>query len=106
MSNNFNSVKCIKCGLVNFGKETECKRCNTPIDTVTLLANKKHHFEYKILTQKDSFFGGRFNSEMLEAALNEYSAQGWRVVSSVSASIQALTANREEMVIIMEREKR
>ncbi len=90
MANDINSIKCIKCGLVNFGKDTECKRCATPIDTATLLANRKRQFEYKVLTQKDSFFVGRFNAELLEAALNEYSAQGWRVVSSVSASIQAL----------------
>lgn len=106
MSNNYNSIKCIKCGLVNFGTENECKRCGTPIDSVTLLANKQSRFEYKILTQKDSFFrGGRFDGEMLEAALNEYSNQGWRVISATTASIHGLTS-RDEIVIIMEKEKR
>jgi hypothetical protein len=106
MSNHLNSIKCIKCDLVNFGSAAECKRCNAPLDTLTIIANKKKEFEYKVLTQKDRFFAGKFNPEKLEGAINAYASEGWRVISATTASIPALTSNREEMVIIMERERR
>jgi hypothetical protein len=61
--------------------------------------------EYKVLTQKDRFFGGKFDPEKLEKAINSYAAQGWSVVSVATASIPSLTGNREEMIVLMEREK-
>lgn len=62
--------------------------------------------QYKVLSQKDKWFSGKFDPEALENALNAYAKQGWRVVSSVTASMSGLlaTANREEIVIILERD--
>jgi len=60
--------------------------------------------EYKVLTQKDRFWGGKFDPEKLEAALNSYAEEGWRVVASATASFPSLTGNREEMILVMERE--
>ena len=61
--------------------------------------------EYKVLTQKDKWFSGKFDPEKLQNALNSYAEQGWRVVSSFSADIPALFgAARQEAIIIMERE--
>ena len=43
--------------------------------------------QYKILTQKDSIFSGKFNPEALETALNTYAAEGWRLVTATTADI-------------------
>lgn len=61
--------------------------------------------EYKVLTPKDRFFGGKFDPEKLEKAINSYATEGWSVVSVATASIPSLTGNREEMIVVMEREK-
>lgn len=67
---------------------------------------KKTMKEYKVLTQKDKWFSGKFDPELLEKAINSYASQGWRVVTAATASFPgAFTANREEMIIIMERDK-
>lgn len=59
---------------------------------------------YKVLTQKDRFFAGKFDPEKLETAINSYAAEGWRVISAATASIPSFTGTREEMIIILERE--
>jgi hypothetical protein len=59
--------------------------------------------EYKVLTQKDRFFGGKFDPEKLEKAINSYASEGWAVISIASASIPSLTGTREEMIVVMER---
>lgn len=59
--------------------------------------------EYKVLTQKDKWFSGKFDPEKLENAINAYAQQGWRVVGSFSAEIPGLMAAREEAIIILER---
>lgn len=62
--------------------------------------------EYKVLTQKDKWFSGKFDPERLEQAINAYASQGWRVVTSATAQFPGfLSGNREEMVVIMERDK-
>lgn len=61
--------------------------------------------EYKVLTQKDKWFAGKFDPEKLEQAINAYASQGWQVVSVATASIPGLRENREEMVIVMVRDK-
>ncbi|MFH0983514.1 MAG: DUF4177 domain-containing protein [Planctomycetota bacterium] len=61
--------------------------------------------EYKVLTQKDRFFAGKFDPEKLEKAINSYATEGWAVVSVATASISSLTGKREEMIVVMERDK-
>ena len=60
--------------------------------------------QYKVMTQKDRFFAGKFDPEKLETAMNSYAQEGWRVVAATTASIPSLTGNREEMIIVMERD--
>ena len=61
--------------------------------------------EYKVLSQKDKWFSGKFDPAALETALNSYTKQGWSVVSAFSADIPALFGGaRQEAVIILERE--
>lgn len=58
--------------------------------------------EYKVMTQKDRYFSGKFSPEKLEAAINSYAEQGWRVVSMATASIPGF-GSREELVVLLER---
>jgi len=76
-------------------------QCQKSVSTV---ANRMK--EYKVLTQKDKWFTGKFAPELLEQAINSYALQGWRVIAATTASFPGLlSGNREEMVIIMERDK-
>lgn len=61
--------------------------------------------QYKVMTQKDRFFSGKFDPEKLEGAINAYAEQGWRVVSVATATIVAFGGNREEMIVVLERDK-
>ena len=61
--------------------------------------------EYKILTQKDRAFSGKFNPSKLEEALNSYAAEGWRVIAVTSAEFPGLVGSRDEMITVMERDK-
>jgi hypothetical protein len=62
-------------------------------------------FQYKVLTQKDRLFGGKFEPLKIEQALNAYAAEGWHVASTATASFPALlSGNREELIVILERE--
>ena len=60
--------------------------------------------EYKVLTQKDRFFGGKFDPIKLEKAVNAYAQEGWEVVSMATANIPALTMSREELIVLLKRE--
>lgn len=61
--------------------------------------------EYKVMTQKDRFFSGKFNPEKLEAALNSYAQEGWRVVGMATGEIGAGFGNREELIFVLERNR-
>lgn len=61
--------------------------------------------QYKILSQKDKWFSGKFDPLKLEEAINAYARQGWEVKSSFTAEIPGIMgAVREEALIILERE--
>ncbi len=81
-------------------------------DPATLLSRKDHAAapvnvavtkEYKVLTQKDKWFSGKFDPAQLEEALNAYADQGWIVKSATTASIPGFGGNRDELVVILER---
>lgn len=61
------------------------------------------HVEYKVLTQKDRFFGGKFDPARLEEALNSYSHQGWVVDGIATADIPGWSGSRQELVVVMSR---
>ena len=61
--------------------------------------------EYKVLSQKDKFFSGKFDPELLEKAINAYAGQGWEVVSMATASIPGFGGPRDEIVVLFQREK-
>jgi hypothetical protein len=62
--------------------------------------------EYKVMTQKDRSFGGKFDPEKLEAAINSYAEEGWVVVGIATGNIPSIGNAREEIIVLFEREKR
>lgn len=60
----------------------------------------------KVLTQKDKWFSGKFDPQLLEDALNAYGEQGWVLDTSVTATIPGVSFGgneREEIVFILGR---
>jgi len=66
--------------------------------------NSIKRYEYKILTQKDKLFSGKFDPTNIERALNAYAEQGWRVISCATADISGLGKKRQEFIAVFERE--
>ena len=60
--------------------------------------------KYKILTQKDRFFGGKFDPQKLEAAINSCVPEGWKVRAVTTATFPGFGSNREEMIVVLEKE--
>lgn len=60
---------------------------------------------YKVLTQRDRWFGGRFEVEKLEDAINAYAALGWKICGVATTLVTGLAGKREEVVVVMEREQ-
>jgi hypothetical protein len=62
--------------------------------------------EYKVLTQKDRWFGGKFEPLKIEQALNAYAQEGWRLAAATTAQFPAVfSGGRDELIMILEREK-
>lgn len=59
--------------------------------------------EYKVLTQQDRRWSGKFSPETLEHTLNSYAAEGWRVVSSLMVT-SPWTLSTSQVMILLERE--
>ncbi len=60
--------------------------------------------QYKVLSQKDKWFSGKFDPDKLEKALNAYAEQGWRVVTSATADVRGFGSSRQEFVVVLERD--
>jgi hypothetical protein len=58
--------------------------------------------EYKVLTQQDRRWSGKFSSENLEQTLNSYAAEGWRVVSSFPVG-SPWSLSTSQVMILLER---
>lgn len=60
--------------------------------------------EYKVLTQKDKWFDGKFDLTRLEGALNHYAGLGWTVRAMSTPHIMGFSGGpREEIVVLLER---
>ena len=59
-------------------------------------------YEYKVLTERDARFTGKFDFDTLEGTLNAYAADGWRLVDSFTASNLAKSVSGN-IVAILER---
>lgn len=69
--------------------------------------------EYKVVTQRDDFFAGKFEPAKLEVLINQLAADGWRVVSMTATDVSSFWgsfwakgggATRQELVILFEKE--
>lgn len=58
---------------------------------------------YKVITQRDRWFAGKFDPDRLEGAINAYAASGWKVCGLATTTFQCPTGKREEVVVLMER---
>lgn len=59
-------------------------------------------YEYKVITERDSRLSGSFDPESLEAILNSYATDGWRLAEGfVAANIWKSV--KAEVLIILER---
>lgn len=56
---------------------------------------------YKVLTQRDKWFGGRFDPDRLEDAINAYASDGWQVCGMATTMFATLAGKREEVVVLM-----
>ena len=107
------SVICTKCYTEAQEGDAFCQCCGNKLDLSNENVEGKRRStkddmptrkEYKILTQKDKWFSGKFNPQALEEAINAYAQQGWRVVSSATADFPSgFSSSRQEMIIILER---
>jgi len=61
--------------------------------------------EYKVLTQQDRRWSGKFSAENLEQTLNSYAAEGWRVVGTVPVA-SPWTISTSQVMVLLERETR
>jgi len=59
--------------------------------------------EYKVLTQQDRRWSGKFTPENLENTLNSYAAEGWRVVGTVPVA-SPWTMSTSQIMMLLERE--
>ena len=60
--------------------------------------------QYKVMSQKDRWFGWKFDPEQLEKALNSYAQEQWECKAIATASIPSFGGTREEMIFILERD--
>jgi Domain of unknown function (DUF4177) len=61
-------------------------------------------YQYKILTERDARFSGQFDLDALEATLNSYADEGWRMTDGFTAS-SVWKNSKTEIVVILERER-
>ncbi len=84
--------------------QTSAQSMNFDFNTNTATAASTVRYEYKVLTQKDKWFAGKFDPMMLERAMNSYAQQGWKVIGCATADIPGFGAARQEFITILERE--
>ena len=83
-----------------------------PVTTSLSLARKPVGFPnkekamkvFKVMTQKDRAFGGKFNPEKIEEALNAMGKEGWEIDGVTSAEFPSITGGRQELVIFLSKD--
>jgi hypothetical protein len=61
--------------------------------------------EYKVLSERDSRFSGKFDLDQLENELNSCAADGWRIAGGLSAMSIWKNA-KSEILVFLERDSR
>lgn len=83
-----------------------------PVTTSLSLARKPLGFPkkakamkvFKVMTQKVRAFGGKFNPEKIEEALNAMGKEDWEIDGVTSAEFPSITGGRQELVIFLSKE--
>ncbi len=84
---------------------TNSQGVNFDFGTNTASAVSSKRYQYKVLSQKDKWFSGKFDPLTLEQAMNAYADQGWRVIGCATADIASgFGAARQEFITVLERE--
>ncbi len=120
-------TKCPCCGaLLGFIENSRCLRCKNdfyaevearegepapaPVEVFEPKRPPPGTREYRVITQRDEFFGGKFDPMKLQGLMNREAASGWRVVSVAAADVSTFWGSfwtgrgaRQELVIVMER---
>ncbi len=112
---------CTNCGAQHPEGTVFCTNCGTKLAAQTRTSNqgmdfdfstntassaaKPDMYEYKVLSQKDKWFSGKFDPIMLEQALNAYAQQGWRVIGCATADVAGFGAARQEFITLLERKR-
>ena len=112
---------CKNCGREIPDNVTFCGICGAPLKTDatapsgggmdfdfnsnTVSSASSVRYEYKVLSQKDKWFSGKFDPMRLEQAMNAYAEQGWRVIGCATADIAGFGSTRQEFVTVLERAK-
>jgi len=110
-----NAATCSACGAPQSNAQyqpqqppvaTSSAGMNFDFDTNTATPATSKLYEYKVLSQKDKWFSGKFDPALLEQAINSYAMQGWRVITCATADIPGFGGPRQEFITVLEREVR
>lgn len=107
-----NATTCSACGAPQSNGQyqppvtTSSAGMNFDFNTNTATPSTSKHYEYKVLSQKDKWFSGKFDPALLEQAINSYAMQGWRVITCSTADIPGFGGPRQEFITVLEREVR
>ena len=102
---NDNMKFCNQCGAASSAEMSQGMNFDFNTNTATAPVAPQM-YEYKVLTQKDKWFSGKFDPANLERALNAYADQGWRVITCATADIPGFGTMRQEFITVLERPKR
>jgi large subunit ribosomal protein L7/L12 len=62
--------------------------------------------KYKVVSQNDSVFSGKFSPEILEKVLNQYAKEGWKLVDTVRSQFPSILGGaREAVALIFEKDE-
>lgn len=62
--------------------------------------------EYLIISQKDKWFSGRFDPQILQQVINDHAKLGWVVKSMTNTSREGVLmgGSRDELIVLLERD--
>src|SRR5688572_8379866 len=80
-------VRCPKCSAVEFVPDLSAQEPESFMSADKPPTQESSLAEYKVLTQKDKWFSGKFDPEKLEQALNAYAKQGWKMKGVATANM-------------------
>ncbi len=98
-----------KCPPPTEAEVEEWERKSTPFPAVTD-APPPGTKVYKVVTQRDEFFGGQFDPGKLTQLMNQLALDGWRVIAITTADVSTFWGTfwagreaREELIVFLEK---